>query len=391
MRLNPKYFARGLVGLLLLFVGIVLFMPSSTSPAWLPADVREEAIKAFRLAYQREPDRFDIVSVAAELAVRQDQLDLANQCFGDIPTDHPLYGPSARFQQGQVLLKLNRAGAAEQQLREYLALPGIEFRRDAQQLLRYLLEIQLRFEERQALLASMHLTGKLVPSDALFFGYASLLRWNGEQAVDRCRQFYDKDPANPQLQIAWAQYLGGTARSPEGLKLIESVLARTPSNPRAVAVKLFLLNELGEGEPLAALIATLPPPERTDPWLMLRVRGQAALTQGDLDLADRCYKLYIENDPTLTECYFGLAEIAGKRGQAEQKLALLETGRQLALIQNRLGGAQFAPGDPSPYLKLAEQSLAIGLKQQAQLAAESALMIDPQNIPAQSMLDELQP
>ncbi len=391
MQLNPKYFARGLVGLLLLLVAIFLLIPSAPSPAWLPADVREEAIKAFRLAYQREPDRFDIVSVAAELAVRRDQLDLANQCFGDIPTDHPLYGPSARFQQAQVLLKLNLAGAAEQQLLEYLALPNIEFRRDAQQLLRYLLEIQLRFEERQVLLASMHSEGKLVPSDALFYGYASLLRWNGEQAVDRCRQFYDRDPENPTLRIAWAQYLGGTARSLEGLTLIESVLTQTPSNPHAVAVKLFLLTELGETETLAALVATLPPPERTDPWLMLRVRGQAALSRDDLDLAERCFRLYIENDPTLTECYFGLAEIAGKRGQAEQKSKLLETGRQLALIQNRLGGAQFAPGDPSPYLKLAEQSLAIGLKQQAQLAAESALMIDPQNAAAQAILQEIQP
>ncbi len=391
MQFHAKFVARGLIAFLLLTGSLFLLIPSAPQPAWLPKDLREEAIKAFRVAYQREPDRFDIVSVAAELAVRKDQLELANQCFGDIPTDHPLYGPSARFQQAQVLLKLNLAGAAEQQLLEYLALPNIEFRRDAQQLLRYLLEIQLRFEERQVLLASMHSEGKLVPSDALFYGYASLLRWNGEQAVDRCRQFYDRDPENPKLQIAWAQYLGGTARSLEGLTLIESVLAKTPSNPRAVAVKLFLLTELGETEPLAALVAMLPPPELTDPWLMLRVRGQAALTRDDLDLAERCYRFYIENDPTLTECYFGLAEIAGKRGQAEQKSNLLETGRKLALIQNRLGGAQFAPGDPSPYLKLAEQSLAIGLKQQAQLAAESALMIDPQNAAAQAILQEIQP
>ena len=379
------------MGLLLLVGSVWLCIPPAPSPAWMPADVREEAVKAFRLAYQREPDRYDIVSVAAELAVRKDQLDLAIQCFSDIPTDHPIYGPSARFQQAQVLLKLNQAAAAEQHLIEYLALPGIEFRRDAQQLLRYLLEIQLRFEERQVLLASMHTEGQLIPSDALFFGYASLLRWNGEQAVDRCRLFYERDPQNPRLQVAWAQYLGGTARSQEGLKLIETVLSQLPSNPRAVAVKLFLLTELGETEQLSALAATLPPPERTDPWLMLRVRGQEALTRDDLDQAEKCYRLYIDNDPTLTACYFGLAEIAGKRGQAEQKSKLLETGRQLALIQNRLGGAQFAPGDPSPYLKLAEQSLAIGLKQQAQLAAESALMIDPQNTEAQTILKECQP
>ncbi len=391
MQLNPRFFARGIFALLLLVGGLLLCIPSAPTPAWLPEDLRDEAIKAFRVTYQREPDRIDVISVAGELAVRKYEFELARQCFGEIPTDHPLYGPSARFQQGQVLLKLNLAAAAEQQLLEYLALSGIEFRRDAQQLLRYLLEIQLRFEERQVLLASMHSEGQLIPSDALFYGYASLLRWNGEQAVDRCRQFYEKDPENPQLQIAWAQYLGGSASAQEGLQLIESTLAKSPSNPRALAVKLFLLTELGQTDQLATLNSTLLPPERTDPWLMLRARGQEALARDDLDLAERCFRLYIENDPTLTACYFGLAEIAGKRGQAEQRSKLLETARQLALIQNRLGGAQFAPGDPTPYLKLAEQSLGIGLKRQAQLMAESALIIDPQNSAAQATLKEFQP
>ena len=332
-----------------------------------------------------------MISFAAELAVRKEQLDLANRCFSEIPTSHPLYGQSARLQQGQVLLKMNRALAAEENLLEYLALPEIEYRDQATQFLRYLLEIQLRFEERHALLTSMHAQGKLTPADALFLGYASLLRWNGEQAVDRCRQFYEQDPDNPRLQIAWAQYLGGSARAEEGLKLIEEALAKAPDNPRAQAVKMYLLSELGEEEQVIAMMSALPAPQRTDPWLMLRVRGQTALAHDDLDLAEQCYQLYIENDPSLTECHFGLAEIAGRRGQTEQKKAFQETGRQLALIQNRLGGAQFSPGDPAPFLKLAEMSLAAGLKRQAQLMAESAILIDPQNSEAAAILTKCQP
>lgn len=391
MPFNPRLTARVLVIALLLAGGLSFFWLSPRTPTWLPDELREEATRAFRLTYQREPDPLDILSFAAELAVQREQLDLANQCFGEIPTSHPLYGHSARLQQGQVLLKLNRAQAAEANLQEYLALPEVEYRDQATQFLRYLLEIQLRFEERNALLTSIHTQGKLKPADALFLGYASLLRWNGEQAVDRCRQFYEQDPDNLRLQIAWAQYLGGSARAQEGLTLIEATLAKVPDNPRAQAVKLYLLAELGEDDLLTSMMSALPPPRHNDPWLMLRVRGQAALARDDLELAEQCYQLYIDNDPSLAECHFGLAEIAGRRGQTERKKAFQETGRQLALIQNRLGGAQFSPSDPAPFLKLAEMSLAAGLKRQAQLMAESAILIDPQNSDAAEILTKCQP
>ena len=384
--------ARCLLGVLLLAGGLYCFIPSPLTPPLLTAELRQEAESKFRQMYQREPDHFDVVSIAAELAVSRDQLDVANQCFAEIPTSHLLYGPGARFQQGQVLLKLFQAAAAERQFREYLESPGLESRPIAQEYLRYILEIELRFEERQALLTAKHASGPLIPTEAMFLSFPSLLRWNGELAVDRGRQFYEKDPENPQLQIAWAQYLGGSARADEGLQLIESCLAKDPTNLRALAVKMYLLSELVQDQPLAALVATLPPPQPTDPWMMLRLRGEEALSRNDLDRAEQCYQWLLEADPAFNECYMGLAEIAGKRNQPEQKAKHLEMARRLALIQNRLGGLQFAEAnDPSFYVTLAEQSLAIGLKPQAQLMAESALMIDPKNTTAQTILQKCQP
>ena len=391
MQPNRTNVARCLLGVLLLAGGLYFLIPSPLTPPLLTAELRQEAESKFRQMYQREPDHFDTVSIAAELAVSRDQFEVANQCFAEIPTSHLLYGPGARFQQGQVLLKLHQAAAAERQFREYLDLPGIEFRIEAQRFLRYLLEIELRFEERQALLATMHAAGSLTPFEAMYHGFPSILRWNGELAVDRCRQFYERDPENLNLQIAWAQYLGGTAHAPEGLTLIDSCLAKHPSNARAVAVKMYLLSELEQYQSLAEIAAALPPPQRSDPWHMLRLRAQDALSRHDLDMAERCYRLYLENDASFTGCYIGLAEIAGQRGQKDQKLQYLETSGRLAQIQNRLGGAQFSPGDPTPYVTLAEHSLAIGLKQQAQLMAEAALTIDPQNATAKSILQECQP
>ena len=273
MQPNRTNVARCLLGVLLLAGGLYFLIPSPLTPPLLTAELRQEAESKFRQMYQREPDHFDTVSIAAELAVSRDQFEVANQCFAEIPTSHLLYGPGARFQQGQVLLKLHQAAAAERQFREYLDLPGIEFRIEAQRFLRYLLEIELRFEERQALLATMHAAGSLTPFEAMYHGFPSILRWNGELAVDRCRQFYERDPENLNLQIAWAQYLGGTAHAPEGLTLIDSCLAKHPFNARAVAVKMYLLSELEQYQSLAEIAAALPPPQRSDPWHMLRLRA----------------------------------------------------------------------------------------------------------------------
>ncbi len=392
MQTNRTIVARGLLGVLLLAGVISCLIPSRLTPPLLTTELRQEAESKFRQVYQREPDHFDTVSIAAELAVSRDQLEVANQCFAEIPTSHPLYGPGARFQQGQVLLKLNQAAAAERQFREYLDLPGVEFRNIAQEFLRYILEIELRFEERQTLLMAKHASSSLTPTEAMFAGFSSLLRWNGEAAVDRCRQFYELDPENPQLQIAWAQYLGGSARAVEGLQVIDTCLVKEPANARAIAVKMYLLSELGEDQPLAALVATLLPPQRSDPWIMLRLRGAEALSRNDLDRAEQCYRLLLEVNPAVPECDMGLAEIAGKRKQPEQQAKFLETARRLALIQNRLGALQFLPtDDPSFYVTLAEQALAIGLKPQAQLMAEAALKIDPKNAVAKTILQECQP
>lgn len=357
----------------------------------LPAELVTEAQTLYRQHYRRTPDHWDTLSMSAELATRRKQWELAARCFEQIPIDQPLYGVSARFQQSQVLIKLDQAARAEQQLLQYLAQPGIDFADEAQQFLRYLLEIQLRFEERHQLLAAIHAKHRLNPADALFYGFSSLLRWNGEVAVDRCQQFYKQDPDNPLLRIAWAQYLGGTARTDEGLELIGTVLSHAPQNSKALAVKLYLLSEAGQLDELSRQCDALPAPTAADPWLMLRIRGQNALQRNNLELAEHCLNLYVQNDPSLTECYVGLAQIARKRGQSDRADALLEKTRLLALIQNRLGGAQFAPDDASPYVTLADQSLTIGLHLQARLMAESALQIDPHNPRALSILKEVQP
>src|SRR5262249_23595384 len=89
-----------------------------TSPPHLPRGVTsEEYVRAaanWKRRYHRTPDERDVMSWLAESAVAQGDLEKAADCFEQIPSTHPVYGRSARHQQGQVLQKLNRLCAAEQ-------------------------------------------------------------------------------------------------------------------------------------------------------------------------------------------------------------------------------------------------------------------------------------
>ena len=57
--------ARCLLGILLLAGGLYCFIPSPLTPPLLTAELRQEAESKFRQMYQREPDHFDVVSIAA--------------------------------------------------------------------------------------------------------------------------------------------------------------------------------------------------------------------------------------------------------------------------------------------------------------------------------------
>ena len=376
---------RLLLGGVVLIVAILVFSNRGHEFDVIPEDLHQAASKQYRSLYNRDPKEMDLFSMAGEIAVARQDYEIANKCFAQIPSDHSQYGASARLQQAQVLLKLNLPSQAELQLREFLKLNS-PHRLSGQQFLRYLLEIELRFEERHRLLAVMHQEGDLTPQDAIFYGFSSLLRWNGEVAVDRCQEFYRAEPVETDVAIAWAHYLGGTARASEGLEIVDSVLSLQPRNLRAVGVKAFLLSELGEDADLSQLLKELSEPQKSDPWLLLRMRGRWAYDNDELKLAEQCYQLYLSNDVSFTECYVVLAKIAAKIGETEKQQAYLESAQTLAIIQNRLGGAQFSLTDEKFYVELAELSHRIGLRSQTELMAKSALQINPESQPARDLL-----
>lgn len=373
------------MGGVVLIVAVLIFLNRRNEFSVIPEELHQAASKQYQELYHRDPQKVDLFSMAGEIAVAREDYQVANKCFAQIPSDHSRYGASARLQQAQVLLKLNLPSQAENQLREFLELNS-PHRLSGQQILRYLLEIELRFEDRHRLLAVMHQEGDLTPQDSIFYGFSSLLRWNGEVAVDRCQEFYLAEPEDTHVAIAWAHYLGGTARTSEGLAIVDSVLLSEPRNSKAISVKAFLLSELGEDAALSQLLKGLPAPQKSDPWLLLRMRGRWAFENDDFELAEKCYQLYLGNDASFTECYVALAKIAAMNGETEKQHAYLESAKTLAIIQNRLGGAQFSLTDEKFYVQLAELSHQIGLRLQTELMAKSALQINPNSQPARDLL-----
>ena len=76
----------------------------------LPAGVSPEqyrrAEQEFQEMYGRSAERRDVLLLLGEAAVHADRLQVALACFREVPTADPLYGPSARLQEGQVLARL---------------------------------------------------------------------------------------------------------------------------------------------------------------------------------------------------------------------------------------------------------------------------------------------
>lgn len=164
-------------------------------PPSITAREYQVAAESFELKYRRKPDQLDVLSWLVEWYLGHDLLPLAVDCFAAIPTTHPQYGRMARYLQGRTLLELNRAVESEQQLRELIFLeetsPTIkpQFLVDARQRLRHLLEVSLRFEERQQLLRGVVARGEADHFELLVFCFPSHLRWNGPTAVRWLERF----------------------------------------------------------------------------------------------------------------------------------------------------------------------------------------------------------
>lgn len=356
--------------------------PVARTSVSLPGGLSElefqRSAETFYRLYGRAPDRLDVLSVAAEAAVAEGRLEQAAELFAAIPSDHPAYGHSARFQAGQVLLRLNRAVEAEKQLREFLNLEGSdpqmkpEYRHDAQQRLRYILEIELRFRERHELLAGMIDRGEADLIDTQLYLFPNLLRWNGAAAVSQCEAFYANDPDDPYVGAAMGRYRLGQGRIDDATELLEALHQKHPTHLLTAAALLSCHYERRDWDQMGRVAAGLPPAEDSDPWLLSMMRGRLATHRSEFKGAVEHFERLLRDDPANAEACTALAEAYGKLGLDDQRAEQLQRMRGLARLRPLLGAMQEQPDETEPLRQVAAVCEEMGLTSHARLAAQLA-------------------
>ncbi len=350
----------------------------------LPNGVTHEqyvaAERRFQEMYSVKPDRIDVLSLVAELAVADERLEAAVASFAEIPSDHPKYGLAARFQQAVILVQLNRAAEAEEHLREFLrrakanpaAVPA-EHAVTAFKWLTYLLSVQMRLEERKPVLADVHRYGFADVFDSKQYFFPNLLILNSPAGRKRLLEFLEEDPENLELQIALGRYRTAEGRVEESQAFLKQLHQQHPDDLRVAAALLEACFEGDDWESFRQFAAELPGPQPAEPWLLTRMRGEFALQQERYREAADHFKRALEEEPAYLPCQMGLATALGELSETELRQAALRSVEVLAEIRVDLSNVK--GDDPAPILDLAAKCERIGLEDAAKIFRWHAMAI----------------
>ena len=345
----------------------------------------ERAREMFDLRYGRKGNRLDLLSWLAEWYLTRDRQADAVQCFAAIPTSHPQYGRMARYQQGRTLLTLHQAAEAEAQFRELIAIeetsPQIEprFLIDARQRLRHILEVELRFEERQRLLTGVIARGEADDFETIAYCFPSHLRWNGPDATKWLEEFHDADPDDAKINVALGRYRMGQGKMGEAREILEAVVGDRPDDLWAMSALIACLSEADDPDELSRRVEALPPQSDDDPWLLLVQRGRYAIQNGQLEKGIAAFELLLKQDRTSTEGWSGLLSAISAIKDETRRKQILQMTAGVGRIQNNLGKIFRRSDDPESYLSVIELCEEFGFDNEGWLLSQFVRKMAPGN------------
>jgi predicted Zn-dependent protease len=359
--------------------------PGEAIPEGVPPEKYEAAKASFQQKYHRQPRKTDVLSLLGEMAVADDNWELAGRCFHEIPSNDRDYGKSARLQEAQVSLKLNHAQAAEDAFRHFLSLgaPANPNERaltiEARRRLSYILSVELRFEDRRDVLSEMHAQGEanLVDSKQCYF--PNLLIWNSPAGRQRLAEFLAHDPQNVALQIAHGRYLTVDGRLAEARAIfaqLGQLYRYDPDCQAAVLENLFEQNEWDTFKRVASRLDGYSPDE---PWLLTRMRGELALHEQRWDDAVREFERVLSGDPANPWSTMGLARACAARGDLDAQQKWLERSRLLSNIRVNL--INIKETNPAASVDVAAACEKIGMQEAAAAFRKHAERIRQQLAP----------
>lgn len=354
--------------------------PKEPLPAGVSSVDYAQARQRFQQLHRRRPSRTETLALLGGLAERDGRLEVAVACLRAIPSDDAMAGVAARLQEGQLLVRLNRAEEAERSLREFLnaaardPLTPRDDLRSAWKWLNYLLSVELRLEERKALLAEVHASGLADVYDSKQYYFPHLLIWHSTTGRRRLREFLDHDPDNPRLNAASGRYLTAEGQLEEAQALLEAFHDRQPRDVQIAAALLECYFETNSWSEFATVAESLPPFEPSEPWLLTRMRGEFAVHREAWDEAARYFQAVLHSDPANPWSQMGLARAEGELGRHDAHEEMLH--RSLILSEIRVGIVKVTETDPEASRQLAAQCDQIGYHAAAETFRRHALRIE---------------
>jgi len=344
---------------LLLVVAGTLVWLSVPGGLEIPSSVTSEDVRRaqqdFRRLEQREPDAGELLLMLAENVARRGRVAVAVECVERIPVLDERSGLRSRLLLAQYCLRLNQADRAERAVRELLLAAGkagagtgtgavrgevADQVRTARELLVFLLSLQFRFEERQAVLRELRLGGLLEPLLTKQLYFPSLVAWRTPQQNERLQRFLWESPEDARLLAAHGRYLLGSGAVGEARRLLDTAVGLSPGDVGVLSAALECRFEEQDLAGFRDLLDVCPGYAEGEPWLLTQMRGEAAALQGDWSGSARYFELLLAADDTNPLYCQGLARAYGGLGQQDQRLKLQQRALQLAELRLTLGEAE---------------------------------------------------
>ncbi|MCA9054597.1 MAG: hypothetical protein KDA75_12220 [Planctomycetaceae bacterium] len=365
--------AVGVIGVLAVAAVLTIFLPTAQPTQDLPSGITpqeyRDAERRFVRLQHRPATPDDVLMLLGELASQAGDYRRASDCFHTIPVDHPQYGPAARFQEAEALLRQERATAAETAIRQFLTAPS-HTTKDATQLqvrahqwLTYLLSVQLRFDERRQVLRAQSLLRPLDVHETSWLHFPMLVIWNTPAAWNRLQNYRQREPDDLPLQIAEARYLTANGRLEEAWEQLTDLHGRYASNRECAAAILECSYDRGDWRAFAALHAEIPSFESGEPTLLTLMRGHGAMHAGHWATAIGHFEQVLVADPSHPAAHAGIARSRPHVDGTTEAEASLEALQALSEI--RLELARAAVEDVEAINRIARLSEQLGLSQAA--------------------------
>jgi predicted Zn-dependent protease len=372
---------------LLLVVAGTLVWLSVPGGLEIPSSVTSEDVQRaqqdFRRLEQREPDAAELLLMLAENVARRGRVAVAVECVERIPVLDERSGLRSRLLLAQYCLRLNEADRAERAVRELLLAAGrggagagagevADQVRTARELLVFLLSLQFRFEERQAVLRELRLGGLLEPLLTKQLYFPSLVAWRTPQQNERLQRFLRESPEDGRLVAAHGRYLLGSGAVEEARRLLDTAVGLSPGDVGVLSAALECRFEEQDLAGFRDLLDVCPGYAEGEPWLLTQMRGEAAALQGDWSGSARYFELLLSADDTNPLYCQGLARAYGGLDQQDQRLKLQQRALQLAELRLTLGEAELK--NPGALRAASQAASGLGLKAAAYDLEQLALV-----------------